>query len=163
MGGGGGSFCLHNVVRDAVNQGSRAFAFRVVSHWEASIIAHPLVLPLSVCEELQRVINHSNSELPSSMRCMRSYEVRCLPTDDERVHSPAFLCLFSNSDTKKVKIFDQNTLWPHKLLFYPAGIAGLTYFWVFHLFRLRNFKTNLWSSSDQIRNLSYGGLTKDFF
>ncbi|XP_011483160.1 E3 ubiquitin-protein ligase E3D [Oryzias latipes] len=50
----------------------------VVSHWEASIIAHPLVLPLSVCEELQRVINHSNSELPSSMRCMRSYEVAYL-------------------------------------------------------------------------------------
>ncbi|RVE62251.1 hypothetical protein OJAV_G00155350 [Oryzias javanicus] len=50
----------------------------VVAHWETSVIAHPLVLPLKVCEELQRVINHSNSELPSSMRCMRSYQVAYL-------------------------------------------------------------------------------------
>uniref|UniRef100_A0A3B3D530 E3 ubiquitin-protein ligase E3D n=1 Tax=Oryzias melastigma TaxID=30732 RepID=A0A3B3D530_ORYME len=60
------------------SDGSRVFAFRVVSHWETSVIAHPLVLPLKVCEELQRVINHSHSELPSSMRSMRSYQVRCL-------------------------------------------------------------------------------------
>ncbi|KAF6719523.1 E3 ubiquitin-protein ligase E3D [Oryzias melastigma] len=50
----------------------------VVSHWETSVIAHPLVLPLKVCEELQRVINHSHSELPSSMRSMRSYQVAYL-------------------------------------------------------------------------------------
>lgn len=69
---------LSNVVSNAIDQGSRVFAFRVVSHWETSVIAHPLVLPLKVCEELQRVINHSHSELPSSMRSMRSYQVRCL-------------------------------------------------------------------------------------
>uniref|UniRef100_A0A3Q3X5H5 E3 ubiquitin-protein ligase E3D n=1 Tax=Mola mola TaxID=94237 RepID=A0A3Q3X5H5_MOLML len=46
--------------------------------WEVNAIGHPVVLPLTVCEELLRVIDKSNSTLPASMRCMRSYEVRLL-------------------------------------------------------------------------------------
>lgn len=38
-----------------------------------------MVLPLKVCEELLQVMDDSNSTLPASMRCMRSYEVRRLP------------------------------------------------------------------------------------
>ncbi|XP_054477932.1 E3 ubiquitin-protein ligase E3D [Anoplopoma fimbria] len=50
----------------------------IVSSWEANAIGHPVVLPLKVCEELLQVIDDSNSTLPASMRCMRSYEVAYL-------------------------------------------------------------------------------------
>lgn len=52
--------------------------FSIVASWEVSAIGHPVVLPLSVCEELLEVMEESNSTLPASMRCMRSYEVRDL-------------------------------------------------------------------------------------
>lgn len=50
----------------------------IVASWEVSAIGHPVVLPLSVCEEILEVMEGSNSTLPASMRCMRSYEVRDL-------------------------------------------------------------------------------------
>ncbi|XP_071758580.1 E3 ubiquitin-protein ligase E3D [Centroberyx gerrardi] len=50
----------------------------VVTSWEVNAIGHPLVLPLKVCEELLQVLEDSNSSLPSSLRCMRSYEVAYL-------------------------------------------------------------------------------------
>uniref|UniRef100_A0A8C2ZKZ5 E3 ubiquitin-protein ligase E3D n=1 Tax=Cyclopterus lumpus TaxID=8103 RepID=A0A8C2ZKZ5_CYCLU len=50
----------------------------IVDSWEANAIGHPVVLPLNVCEELLQVIDDSNSTLPASMRCMRSYEVAYL-------------------------------------------------------------------------------------
>ncbi|KAM3614550.1 uncharacterized protein V6R79_016040 [Siganus canaliculatus] len=50
----------------------------IIASWEVNAIGHPVVLPLKVCEELQRVIDDSNSTLPASMRCMRSYEVAYL-------------------------------------------------------------------------------------
>uniref|UniRef100_A0A3Q2WTT4 E3 ubiquitin-protein ligase E3D n=1 Tax=Haplochromis burtoni TaxID=8153 RepID=A0A3Q2WTT4_HAPBU len=49
-----------------------------VTSWEVSVIGHPVVLPLKVCEELLQVMDDSNSTLPASMRCMRSYEVAYL-------------------------------------------------------------------------------------
>lgn len=49
--------------------------FSIVTSWEVNAIGHPVVLPLTVCEELLRVIDDSNATLPASMRCMRSYEV----------------------------------------------------------------------------------------
>lgn len=48
----------------------------IVASWEVSATGHPVVLPLSVCEELLEVVEESNSTLPASMRRMRSYEVR---------------------------------------------------------------------------------------
>ncbi|XP_072249441.1 E3 ubiquitin-protein ligase E3D [Leuresthes tenuis] len=50
----------------------------IVTSWEVNAIGHPVVLPLKVCEELLQVIDDSNSALPASMRCMRSYEVAYL-------------------------------------------------------------------------------------
>ncbi|XP_041845200.1 E3 ubiquitin-protein ligase E3D [Melanotaenia boesemani] len=50
----------------------------IITSWEVNAIGHPLVLPLKVCEELLQVIDDSNSVLPDSMRCMRSYEVAYL-------------------------------------------------------------------------------------
>ncbi|XP_035529000.1 E3 ubiquitin-protein ligase E3D [Morone saxatilis] len=50
----------------------------IVASWEVNAIGHPVVLPLTVCEELLQVIDDSNSTLPVSMRCMRSYEVAYL-------------------------------------------------------------------------------------
>ncbi|XP_026150233.1 E3 ubiquitin-protein ligase E3D [Mastacembelus armatus] len=50
----------------------------IVTRWEVNAIGHPVVLPLKVCEELLQVIDDSNSTLPASMRCMRSYEVAYL-------------------------------------------------------------------------------------
>ncbi|XP_075952700.1 E3 ubiquitin-protein ligase E3D [Anarhichas minor] len=50
----------------------------LVTSWEANAIGQPVELPLSVCEELLQVIDDSNSTLPASMRCMRSYEVAYL-------------------------------------------------------------------------------------
>ncbi|XP_037641523.1 E3 ubiquitin-protein ligase E3D [Sebastes umbrosus] len=50
----------------------------IVASWEANAIGHPVVLPLKVCEELQQVMDDSNSTLPGSMRSMRSYEVAYL-------------------------------------------------------------------------------------
>ncbi|XP_028985819.1 E3 ubiquitin-protein ligase E3D [Betta splendens] len=47
----------------------------IVSSWEVNATGHPVELPLKVCEELLRLIEDSNSALPTSMRCMRSYEV----------------------------------------------------------------------------------------
>lgn len=52
--------------------------FSIVTSWEVNAIGHPVVLPLKVCEELLQVMDDSNSTLPASMRCMRSYEVRQL-------------------------------------------------------------------------------------
>ncbi|KAI3361431.1 hypothetical protein L3Q82_013594, partial [Scortum barcoo] len=49
----------------------------IATSWEVNAIGHPVVLPLTVCEELLQVIDDSNSRLPASMRCMRSYEGRC--------------------------------------------------------------------------------------
>uniref|UniRef100_A0A3B3WHL5 E3 ubiquitin-protein ligase E3D n=1 Tax=Poecilia mexicana TaxID=48701 RepID=A0A3B3WHL5_9TELE len=46
----------------------------IVTSWEVNSIGHPMVLPLQVCEELLQVMGESNSTLPASMRCMRSYE-----------------------------------------------------------------------------------------
>ncbi|XP_070768734.1 E3 ubiquitin-protein ligase E3D [Enoplosus armatus] len=50
----------------------------IVTSWEVNAIGHPVVLPLTVCEELLQVIDDSNSTLPASMRRMRSYEVAYL-------------------------------------------------------------------------------------
>ncbi|XP_062254824.1 E3 ubiquitin-protein ligase E3D isoform X2 [Platichthys flesus] len=50
----------------------------VVTSWEVNVIGHPVLLPQKVCEELQQVIDDSNSTLPASMRHMRSYEVAYL-------------------------------------------------------------------------------------
>ncbi|KAM9309744.1 E3 ubiquitin-protein ligase E3D [Pholidichthys leucotaenia] len=50
----------------------------IITSWEVNAIGHPVVLPQKVCEELQRVMGDSNSELPASMRCMRSYQVAYL-------------------------------------------------------------------------------------
>ncbi|XP_051262664.1 E3 ubiquitin-protein ligase E3D [Dicentrarchus labrax] len=50
----------------------------IVASWEVNAIGHPVVLPLTVCEELLQVIDDSNTTLPVSMRCMRSYEVAYL-------------------------------------------------------------------------------------
>ncbi|XP_029361178.1 E3 ubiquitin-protein ligase E3D [Echeneis naucrates] len=50
----------------------------IVTNWEVNAIGHPVVLPLTVCEELLRVMDDSNATLPASMRCMRSYEVAYL-------------------------------------------------------------------------------------
>ncbi|XP_074539898.1 E3 ubiquitin-protein ligase E3D [Halichoeres trimaculatus] len=50
----------------------------IVTSWEVNAIGHSVVLPLSVCEELLQVIDDSNSTLPASMRCMRSYKVAYL-------------------------------------------------------------------------------------
>uniref|UniRef100_UPI0037E8CBFD E3 ubiquitin-protein ligase E3D n=1 Tax=Semicossyphus pulcher TaxID=241346 RepID=UPI0037E8CBFD len=50
----------------------------IVSSWEVNAIGHPVVLPLKVCEELLQVIEDSNSTLPASMRCMRSYKMAYL-------------------------------------------------------------------------------------
>ncbi|PWA32374.1 hypothetical protein CCH79_00012032 [Gambusia affinis] len=46
----------------------------IVTSWEVNSVGHPVVLPLQVCEELLEVMDESNSTLPASMRCMRSYE-----------------------------------------------------------------------------------------
>ncbi|XP_028281829.1 E3 ubiquitin-protein ligase E3D [Parambassis ranga] len=50
----------------------------IVTSWEVNVIGHPVVLPLTVCEELLQVIDDSHSALPASMRSMRSYEVAYL-------------------------------------------------------------------------------------
>ncbi|XP_034554571.1 E3 ubiquitin-protein ligase E3D [Notolabrus celidotus] len=50
----------------------------IVTSWEVNAVGHSVVLPLSVCEELQQVIDDSNSTLPASMRRMRSYKVAYL-------------------------------------------------------------------------------------
>ncbi|XP_013865161.1 E3 ubiquitin-protein ligase E3D [Austrofundulus limnaeus] len=50
----------------------------IVSRWEVNAIGHPVVLPLTVCEELLQVMDDSNASLPASMRCMRSYKVAYL-------------------------------------------------------------------------------------
>lgn len=50
----------------------------IVTSWEVNAIGHPVVLLPKVCEELLQVIDDSNSALPTSMRCMRSYKVAYL-------------------------------------------------------------------------------------
>nr|XP_046256273.1 E3 ubiquitin-protein ligase E3D [Scatophagus argus] len=50
----------------------------IVTSWEVNALGHPVVLPVKVCEELLQVIDDSNSTLPASMRCMKSYEVAYL-------------------------------------------------------------------------------------
>lgn len=64
--------------RVAINHSYSLCVCSIVASWEVNAIGHPVVLPLSVCEELLQVINDSNRTLPASMRCMRSYEVRHL-------------------------------------------------------------------------------------
>uniref|UniRef100_A0A3Q0QU12 E3 ubiquitin-protein ligase E3D n=1 Tax=Amphilophus citrinellus TaxID=61819 RepID=A0A3Q0QU12_AMPCI len=54
-------------------------SYNVVTSWEVNATGHPVELPLKVCEELLQVMDDSNSTLPASMHCMRSYEVRRLP------------------------------------------------------------------------------------
>lgn len=59
----------------------------IVTNWEVNSVGHPLVLPLTVCEELQRVMDLSNAALPSSLRRMQSYQVAylrlCTPEDGD--------------------------------------------------------------------------------
>ncbi|KAM9724159.1 E3 ubiquitin-protein ligase E3D [Menidia menidia] len=50
----------------------------IAASWEATAVGHPVVLPPKVCQELLQVVNDSNSALPASMRCMRSYQVAYL-------------------------------------------------------------------------------------
>lgn len=50
----------------------------IVTNWEVNSIGQPLELPLKVCEELQRVMDESNATLPTSLRCMQSYQVAYL-------------------------------------------------------------------------------------
>lgn len=59
----------------------------IATNWEVNSIGHPLVLPLRVCEELQRVMDESNATLPTSLRCMQSYQVAYL-----RLCTPSFDC-----------------------------------------------------------------------
>uniref|UniRef100_A0AAQ4NUR0 E3 ubiquitin-protein ligase E3D n=1 Tax=Gasterosteus aculeatus aculeatus TaxID=481459 RepID=A0AAQ4NUR0_GASAC len=59
----------------------------IVTSWEANAIGHPVVLPLSVCEELLQVIDDSNSTLPASMCCMRSYELGSFKKEEKNVLS----------------------------------------------------------------------------
>ncbi len=47
----------------------------VVGVWEKDISVHPLPLPQSSCEELQKLLVSSTSRLPSFLRCMNSYQV----------------------------------------------------------------------------------------
>lgn len=69
---------LYNAVAVTINHSCFVYVcvFSIVTSWEVNAIGHPVVLPLKVCEELLQVIDDSNSTLPTSMRCMRSYEVR---------------------------------------------------------------------------------------
>lgn len=50
----------------------------IATNWEVNSIGQPLVLPVKVCEELQRVMDESNATLPTSLRCMQSYQVAYL-------------------------------------------------------------------------------------
>lgn len=59
----------------------------IATNWEVNSIGHPLVLPLNVCEELQRVMDESNATLPTSLRCMQSYQVAYL-----RLCTPSVEC-----------------------------------------------------------------------
>ncbi|XP_056114218.1 E3 ubiquitin-protein ligase E3D isoform X2 [Rhinichthys klamathensis goyatoka] len=47
----------------------------VVDVWEKDISVHPLPLPQSSCEELQKLLMSSTSRLPAFLRCMNSYQV----------------------------------------------------------------------------------------
>ncbi|XP_016342371.1 E3 ubiquitin-protein ligase E3D-like [Sinocyclocheilus anshuiensis] len=47
----------------------------VVDVWEKDISVHPLLLPQSSCEELQKLLMSSTSRLPAFLRCMNSYQV----------------------------------------------------------------------------------------
>uniref|UniRef100_A0A673KYP5 E3 ubiquitin-protein ligase E3D n=1 Tax=Sinocyclocheilus rhinocerous TaxID=307959 RepID=A0A673KYP5_9TELE len=47
----------------------------VVEVWEKDISVHPLLLPQSSCEELQKLLMSSTSRLPAFLRCMNSYQV----------------------------------------------------------------------------------------
>lgn len=47
----------------------------VVDVWEKDISVHPLPLPQSACEELQKLLMSSTSRLPTFLRCMNSYQV----------------------------------------------------------------------------------------
>ncbi|XP_043118022.1 E3 ubiquitin-protein ligase E3D [Puntigrus tetrazona] len=50
----------------------------VVDAWEKDISVHPLPLPQSSCEELQKLLMSSTSRLPTFLRCMNSYQVAYL-------------------------------------------------------------------------------------
>lgn len=80
----------------------------IVASWEVSAIGHPVVLPLSVCEELLKVMEESNATLPASMRCMRSYEVRRELCASTRKTSPSTYLIFS----KMILLF-----WQHRAYF----------------------------------------------
>ncbi|KAJ0000116.1 hypothetical protein NQD34_011958 [Periophthalmus magnuspinnatus] len=58
-----------------------------VTNWEVNSIGHPLVLPMKVCEELQQLLDESNATLPTSLRCMQSYQVAYL-----RLYTPSSPC-----------------------------------------------------------------------
>ncbi|KAK7147916.1 hypothetical protein R3I94_010440 [Phoxinus phoxinus] len=47
----------------------------VVDVWEKDISVHPLPLPQSSCEELQKLLMSSTFRLPAFLRCMNSYQV----------------------------------------------------------------------------------------
>lgn len=64
----------------------------IATNWEVNSIGHPLVLPLKVCEELQRLMDDSNATLPASLRYMQSYQVAYL-----RLCSPSLECNASTS------------------------------------------------------------------
>uniref|UniRef100_A0A3B4A756 E3 ubiquitin-protein ligase E3D n=1 Tax=Periophthalmus magnuspinnatus TaxID=409849 RepID=A0A3B4A756_9GOBI len=61
------------------NMGCKTIIFKVcllviMTNWEVNSIGHPLVLPMKVCEELQQLLDESNATLPTSLRCMQSYQ-----------------------------------------------------------------------------------------
>ncbi|KAK7157217.1 hypothetical protein R3I93_008634 [Phoxinus phoxinus] len=47
----------------------------VVDVWEKDISVHPLPLPQSSCEDLQKLLMSSTFRLPAFLRCMNSYQV----------------------------------------------------------------------------------------
>ncbi|XP_067305420.1 E3 ubiquitin-protein ligase E3D isoform X2 [Pseudorasbora parva] len=47
----------------------------VVEVWEKDISVHPLSLPQSSCEEIQKLLMSSTFRLPAFLRCMNSYQV----------------------------------------------------------------------------------------
>ena len=58
--------------------------FSIVQSWETNAIGHPLILPLTVCEELLQAMEDTNALLPSVLRHMRSYQVRGREGERER-------------------------------------------------------------------------------
>ncbi|CAL8338466.1 E3 ubiquitin-protein ligase E3D [Gadus morhua] len=76
--------CLSSQARPALKLlwivcSDEGFAQReIVGSWETNAIGHPLILPLTVCEELLQAMEDTNALLPSVLRHMRSYQVSYL-------------------------------------------------------------------------------------